>query len=80
MASLNIRDVSEETHQALKRQATAEGLSLQRYLIRILDERARRPTVAEVVAAARRDVRGRGSRLSAEKIAESVRAGRVEAD
>lgn len=52
MKSLQIRDVPEPTHSALKRRAAEAGMSLQEYLLSILNDFASRPTVAEVITRA----------------------------
>lgn len=78
MVSINIRDVPADTHTALKRQARVHGLSLQRYLLALLNERASSPTIGEVLADARRDARRAGSRFTAGEIVGAVRAGRSE--
>lgn len=55
MASLvQIRDVPDEERRALKARAAARGQSLNAYLLGILSREVARPTVAEVVARARR--------------------------
>lgn len=49
MATIQIKNVSEQTHAELRRRADAAGQSLQQYLLKMLDEQARRPTMAEVM-------------------------------
>jgi antitoxin FitA len=56
MASLlQIRDVPEEKRRVLKARAAARGMSLNSYLLELIDRDTARPTVAEVLerAAAR---------------------------
>lgn len=78
MASINVRDVPEETHEALKRKASAHGMSLQRYLVRVLDEHAHERTIADVLAEAREDLRRTGSTATMGDILEAIDAGRSE--
>ena len=49
MASIQIKDVPDDVHAALRRRAAAEGRSLQEYLLRRLVEEARTPTLEEVL-------------------------------
>ena len=75
MATIYVRDVPAGTHDELRRQAAAEGLSLQRYLLRMLKARAERPPVAEILRTARDGVRGAAD-LGLDEIVGAVRAGR----
>ena len=50
MASLQIRNVPADVHEALVRQAEAAGRSLQQHLAEQLAAIASRPTAAQVVA------------------------------
>ncbi len=49
VASVQVRDVPDETHGILRRRAAARGMSLQEYLLAALNELADRPTVDEVL-------------------------------
>jgi hypothetical protein len=49
MPLLQIRDVPAEVRDVLKRRAKAEGLSLNAYLVRMLETEASHPTMAEVL-------------------------------
>ncbi len=54
MAGLvQIRNVPDETRQALKARAAARGESLNEYLLKLLSDEAARPTVREVLERAR---------------------------
>ena len=54
MAGLvQIRNVPDETRQALKARAAARGESLNEYLLKLLIDEAARPTVREVLERAR---------------------------
>jgi len=54
MSTIIIRNVPDDVHAILKQRAAAEGLSLQKYVLRILVEHARRPTEQEVQTALKR--------------------------
>lgn len=54
---LQIRDVPEEVHRALKARAAASGTSLSEYVRELLAQTASRPTAAELTARIR--ARGR---------------------
>ncbi|MDZ7800822.1 MAG: hypothetical protein U5K81_08550 [Trueperaceae bacterium] len=49
MPRIQIRDVPEDVHDALRRRAAARGTSLQQYLRSKLIEMARQPTLDEVL-------------------------------
>jgi plasmid stability protein len=51
---IQIRNVSEPMHRALKSRAAIEGLSLSEYILRELSRVLERPTAAELVARLRR--------------------------
>ena len=55
---LQIRNVPEETREALKARAAARGESLNSYLIRLLQRDVARPTVQEVLDRTARRVEG----------------------
>lgn len=50
--TLQVRDVPDDVHAALRARAALAGLSLSQYLLRTLTEVAERPTVAETLRAA----------------------------
>jgi plasmid stability protein len=73
MPSIQVKDVPDDVHTALRRQAALRGQSLQEYLFALLSEHARTPTLDEVLAAAG----GRaGGSLPLAAAALAVRAGR----
>lgn len=49
MRTIQIRDVPDAAHRTLKIRAAAAGQSLNTYLLALLDEITRQPTVAEVL-------------------------------
>lgn len=49
MKTIQVRNVSDQTHAVLRRRAGIAGMSLQEYLARQLDDLAARPTLEEVL-------------------------------
>lgn len=49
MASIQVKNVPSDVHQTLRRRAGGAGQSLQEYLLQLLCEQARTPTLAEVL-------------------------------
>jgi len=74
MATLYIRDVSDEVAETLKERAAAEGKSLSAYVAGELAKIASRPTNAQIVSRLRGQDRSVGP--TSEEIVEAVRAGR----
>jgi plasmid stability protein len=72
MKTIQIRNVPDDVHQALRTRAAATGVSLSDYALDELARAARRPPIADVLARAR----GRGEGTSMEEIVAAVRAGR----
>lgn len=60
MATIQIRDVPEETHRAYRRRAAMAGMSLQEYLRAELIRSAATTTPAELVAEVEERLRARG--------------------
>ncbi|MGE5829779.1 MAG: FitA-like ribbon-helix-helix domain-containing protein [Micromonosporaceae bacterium] len=50
MATVQVRNLDEETYRVLRTRAATAGKSLQEYLRELLTEAARRPTLEEVFA------------------------------
>jgi len=73
MKNLQVRKVPESTHSVLRRRAVHAGMSLQEYLLSMLNDVARRPTVEEVLA---RVARRSGGRVSLREAARDIRADR----
>jgi plasmid stability protein len=59
MKNLQVRNVPEHTHAVLRRRAARAGMSLQEYLLSMLNDTASRPTVEEVLARIASDSGGR---------------------
>lgn len=49
MSSIQIKNVPTDVHQTLRRRAGGAGQSLQEYLLHLLCEKARTPTLEEVL-------------------------------
>lgn len=73
MKNIQIRNVPNRTHTVLRRRAEAAGMSLQEYLLGMINEAAARPTVDEVLLRAER--RG-GVRLSTQAVVDVIRKDR----
>jgi antitoxin FitA len=73
MPSIQIRNVSAETHRILRRRAAEAGQSLQEYLSGVLKEQAARPTVGELFAEM---ATWSGGSVSPQQAADLVRADR----
>ena len=73
MPSIQVKDVPEEVHAALRRRAVAAGQSLQEYLLAHLTHEAETPTMEEVL---QRVERRSGGRVGFKAAARAVRAER----
>lgn len=72
--SIQVKDVPDDVHVALRRQAALRGQSLQEYLLAVLSDHALTPTLEDVLAAAG----GRaGGSLPLAAAALTARAGRA---
>lgn len=71
MALLQVRNVSDPVRRVLKARAAAQGLSMNAYLLHLLEREAARPTVREVLDRAAR--RSGGATASAVDVLESAR-------
>jgi antitoxin FitA len=74
MPSVQIKGVPPEVHKVLRRRAAAAGQSLQEYLLALLEEHARRPTLDEVLR------RAGGRAEGSVPLADAVKAVRAERD
>ncbi len=73
MKNIQIRNVPEKTHKVLRRRAAAAGMSLQEYLLGMVNEAAVRPSVEEVL---QRVERRNGAALSTNEIVATLRRDR----
>ena len=76
MKNIQIRNVPEKTHSVLRRRAAVAGMSLQEYLLAMVNEAASRPTVEEVLRRAERRGGGRLSMADAVEVIRKDRDGR----
>lgn len=77
MATIQIRDVPEDTYEAIHRRARGAGRSIQSYMRDHVIEFAATPTKAEIVGALERSLREfGGARVDPARIAEDVAADR----
>lgn len=73
MATIQVRDVPEGTHTTLRRRAAEAGMSLQEYVLDVLNDVAARPSVEEVL----RRAGGRaGGRVGLKYAAQAIRTER----
>ena len=72
--TIQIRNVPDEVHRALRVQAAAAGKSLSDYLLEHVEDVAARPVNAEILR--RASERSQGSGVSMEEIVAAVRSGR----
>ena len=70
---IQVEDVPHDVHQTLRQRAVGEGRSFQEYLLRLLCEQARTPTLEEVLERAGSRT---GGDIGLEASVEAVRAGR----
>lgn len=49
MKNIQIRNVPDKTHSVLRRRAAAAGMSMQEYLLSLVNDAASKPTVEEVL-------------------------------
>lgn len=68
MVAITIRDVPNEARDELAARAAREGKSLQEYLRGLLLETVAKPSVADVIARARRRVAATGVEVDAQTI------------
>jgi plasmid stability protein len=72
MKTIQIRNVPDDVHRALRARAAAAGLSLSDYALEELERVAEHPPVADLLARAR----SRAPSVSAEAVVAAVRSGR----
>ncbi|MGH9188866.1 MAG: FitA-like ribbon-helix-helix domain-containing protein [Acidimicrobiales bacterium] len=73
MPSIQVKDVPQDVHSVLRRRAGAAGQSLQEYLLALLMDEARTPTLDELLE---RVEHRTGGRVSLKEAARAVRADR----
>jgi antitoxin FitA len=73
MKNVQIRNVPEKTHSVLRRRATAAGMSLQEYLLSMVNDAAAKPSVEEVL---QRVERRSGGAISMKEVVAALRQDR----
>jgi plasmid stability protein len=73
MKNVQIRNVPEKTHSVLRRRAAAAGMSLQEYLLGMVNEAAARPSLEEVL---RRAAKSGGARFGLQDAVADLRSER----
>lgn len=76
MALLQVRDVPTKAHETLKARAASRGISLNRYMLDLIDREVARPTVAEVLERAA----ARPGRVTGSEVVDAIHAAREERD
>lgn len=73
MKNIQIRNVPEKTHSVLRRRAAAAGMSLQEYLLSMVNDAAAKPSVEEVL---QRVERRSGAAISMREVVAALRQDR----
>lgn len=76
--TIQIRDVPDDVHARLRARAAAARMSLSEYTLRIVEQYARRPPIAEVLE--RASHRSRPQTLTKDAVLDAIRAAREDAD
>ena len=76
MTTIQIRDVSEEAYEIIRRRARAAGQSIQAYMKTAVERLAREPEDAELFADLDRFVETHGIRLDMQALLEDIDQGR----
>ena len=76
MKTIQIRNVSDETHAELRLRAARAGMSLSDYALAELERKTSKPPLAEVLERAR----NRSGGATAQEIVDAIRAGRDDRD
>ena len=76
MATIQIRDVSEEAYETIRRRARAAGQSIQAYMKLMIERLAREPEDAEVFADLDRFIETHGIRLDIQALLDDIDQGR----
>ena len=76
MATIQIRDVSEEAHEIIRRRARAAGQSIQAYMKTAVERLAREPEDTELFADLDSFVETYGIRLDMQALLEDIDQGR----
>ena len=76
MATIQIRDISEDAYEVIRRRARAGGQSIQAYMKKAIERMARQPDDDEIFADLERFVAAQGVRLDIEALLDDIDEGR----
>ncbi len=76
MATIQIRDISEDAYEIIRRRARAAGQSIQAYMKKAIEGMARQPDDDEIFADLERFVEAQGVRLDIEALLDDIDEGR----
>lgn len=76
MATIQIRDISEDAYEIIRRRARAAGQSIQAYLKKAIERMARQPAEDELFADLERFVETHGIKLDMQSLLEDIDEGR----
>ena len=76
MATIQIRDISEDAYEIIRRRARAAGQSIQAYMKKAIERMARQPDDDEIFADLERFVEAQGVRLDIEALLDDIDEGR----
>ncbi len=76
MATIQIRDISEDAYEIIRRRARAAGQSIQAYMKKAIERMARQPDDDEIFADLERFVEAQGVKLDIEALLEDIDEGR----
>lgn len=76
MATIQVRDISDEAYETIKRRAKAAGQSIQAYMKAQIEELATQPTDEELLARAQDTARRLKVRIDPEQLRADIDAGR----
>ena len=76
MATIQIRDISEDAYEVIRRRARAAGQSIQAYMKKQIEQMASEPDDAELFSDLERFIEAHGIRLDVEALLDDLDAGR----
>ncbi len=76
MATIQIRNISEDAYEIIRRRARAAGQSIQAYMKKAIERMARQPDDDEIFADLERFVEAQGVRLDIEALLDDIDEGR----
>ena len=76
MATIQIRDISEDAYEIIRRRSRAAGQSIQAYMKKAIERMARQPDDDEIFADLERFVEAQGVRLDIEALLDDIDEGR----